>query len=285
MLSHESGQAHTSNKIRLNGETQIEVVHNAGEDGTNKSMSMTTGFNRRKVYNFDQVFSPEHNQNDVYEGLGISNLITKVVEGYHATIFAYGQTGSGKSFTMEGNERENRGGVQSEANDIEAIGITQRGVMELFEQIEQAREQEKTKHVSVFCSFLQIYNEKVFDLLNPSSVGGLTALRKNGSGASGEGQSGLRIRWTKKDQFVVENLYVFECQSYQEALKLFKFGSQNKVLASHNLNEFSSRSHSIFSLTIETQDIKSHVNVTVSRLQLVDLAGSEKQSLTGTTGQ
>lgn len=186
---------------------------------------------------------------------------------------------------MEGNERENRGGVQSEANDIEAIGITQRGVMELFEQIEQAREQEKTKHVSVFCSFLQIYNEKVFDLLNPSSVGGLTALRKNGSGASGEGQSGLRIRWTKKDQFVVENLYVFECQSYQEALKLFKFGSQNKVLASHNLNEFSSRSHSIFSLTIETQDIKSHVNVTVSRLQLVDLAGSEKQSLTGTTGQ
>jgi len=55
-------------------------------------------------------------------------------------------------------------------------------------------------------------------------------------------------------------------------------------LASHNLNEFSSRSHSIFSLTIETQDIKSQVNVTVSRLQLVDLAGSEKQSLTGTTG-
>ena len=83
---------------------------------------------------------------------------------------------------------------------------------------------------------------------------------------------------------MVENLYVFECQSAEEALKLFKFGSTNKVLASHNLNEFSSRSHSIFSLTIETQDIKSQVNVTVSRLQLVDLAGSEKQSLTGTTG-
>ena len=74
----------------------------------------------------------------------------------------------------------------------------------------------------------------------------------------------------------MENLYVFECQSAEEALKLFKFGNTNKILASHNLNEFSSRSHSIFSLTIETQDIKSHVNVTVSRLQLVDLAGSEK---------
>jgi len=95
---------------------------------------------------------------------------------------------------------------------------------------------------------------------------------------------GLRIRWTKKDQFVVENLFVFECQTPEEALKLFKFGSQNKILASHNLNEFSSRSHSIFSLTIETQDVKNLHNVTVSRLQLVDLAGSEKQSLTGTTG-
>jgi hypothetical protein len=61
-------------------------------------------------------------------------------------------------------------------------------------------------------------------------------------------------------------------------LKLFKFGSQNKILASHNLNEFSSRSHSIFTLTIEIQDIMMKANVTVSRLQLVDLAGSEKQS-------
>ena len=92
------------------------------------------GFNRRKVYNFDQVFTPEHDQNDVYEGLGISSLITKVVEGYHATIFAYGQTGSGKTFTMEGNEREYEEGAAQD--DVESIGITQRGVMELFEQIE-----------------------------------------------------------------------------------------------------------------------------------------------------
>jgi len=79
-------------------------------------------------------------------------------------------------------------------------------------------------------------------------------------------------------------LYVFECQSPEEAVKLFKFGSQNKILAAHNLNEFSSRSHSIFSLTIESQDIKTQHNVTVSRLQLVDLAGSEKHNLTGTSG-
>lgn len=61
-------------------------------------------------------------------------------------------------------------------------------------------------------SYLQIYNEKVFDLLNPSSVSGLTAVKKPQLGD--KDMQGLRIRWTKKDQFVVENLYVFECQTY-----------------------------------------------------------------------
>lgn len=96
---------------------------------------MTSGFGRRKAYNFDYVFTPENSQNDVYSGLGISRLINKVVDGYHATIFAYGQTGSGKTFTMEGNERE----YQQPAPDDNSTGITQRGVMELFEQIEVVR--------------------------------------------------------------------------------------------------------------------------------------------------
>ena len=135
MLHFENG--HHTGKIQINGDNQIEVIHNANnEESQLKHMNNTNqGFNRRKVYNFDQVFTPEHNQNDVYEGLGISSLITKVVEGYHATIFAYGQTGSGKTFTMEGNEREYEDA--SQLDDVESTGITQRGVMELFEQIEQ----------------------------------------------------------------------------------------------------------------------------------------------------
>ena len=87
---------------------------------------------------------------------------------------------------------------------------------------------------------------------------------------------------------MVENLYVFECQSSEEALELFRLGSKNRVLASHNLNDTSSRSHTIFSLTVESHDVKlaavGDSGVTVSKLQLVDLAGSEKQSLTGTSG-
>ncbi len=78
---------------------------------------------------------------------------------------------------------------------------------------------------------------------------------------------------------------MFECEKAEDALELFKIGSKNRVLASHNLNDVSSRSHTIFCLTIESQDIAKQEMVTVSKLQLVDLAGSEKQSLTGTTGQ
>jgi hypothetical protein len=78
---------------------------------------------------------------------------------------------------------------------------------------------------------------------------------------------------------------VFECATAEEALELFKFGSKNRVLAAHNLNDVSSRSHTIFCLTVESQDIKHQDSVTVSKLQLVDLAGSERQGLTGTSGQ
>jgi hypothetical protein len=136
----------------------------------------------------------------------------------------------------------------------------------------------------VFVSFLQIYSEKVFDLLNPNSTGPIQK-RAGTIGTSLEALPGLRIRWTKKDQFVVENLYIFEASSAKEVLDLYKYGVKNRVLASHNLNEVSSRSHTIFSVTIESQDLRDANNITVSKLQLVDLAGSEKSGLTGTTGQ
>jgi kinesin family protein 4/21/27 len=159
-------------------------------------------------------------------------------------------------------------------------------VKDLFKQIERQKQETSTRQTSVFVSFLQIYNEKVFDLLNPTSAS--LVVKKPSSnkaqGASLDQLPGLRMRWNKKDQFVVENLYIFEAFSAKEVLDLYRFGQKNKVLASHNLNEVSSRSHSIFALTLESMDLKDPNHITVSKLQLVDLAGSEKQSLTGTTG-
>ena len=95
----------------------------------------------------------------------------------------------------------------------------------------------KEKHITVSCSFLQIYNEKVFDLLNAGHL-------KKGKA----GDQGLRIRWNKNDQFTVENLYVFKCDSPEHALLLYNKGVKNKIVASHNLNHASSRSHCIFTL-------------------------------------
>ncbi len=98
-------------------------------------------------------------------------MIKKVVEGYHATIFAYGQTGSGKTYTMEGlgNGKKDQQHTQASLRDDARMGISQKAIIDLFKQVNRAQEQHG-KIINVFCSFLQIYNERVFDLLNPDST-------------------------------------------------------------------------------------------------------------------
>lgn len=94
----------------------------------------------KKNFKFDRVFDTSSNQNDVFDGLKISQLVSRVVDGYHATIFAYGQTGSGKTFTMEGYDYKSKSDGKSKSKvpiikDNEHVGITQRAIKELFQQI------------------------------------------------------------------------------------------------------------------------------------------------------
>lgn len=96
---------------------------------------------KNKNFKFDKVFDTQAQQNDVFEGLKISQLISRVVDGYHATIFAYGQTGSGKTFTMEGYDYKNKndGRAKSKApiiKETDNVGLTQRAIKELFQQIQ-----------------------------------------------------------------------------------------------------------------------------------------------------
>ena len=91
---------------------------------------------------------------------------------------------------------------------------------------------------------------------------------------------GLKLKLIK-DIFTVENLYTFECRSAEDILALYHFGIKNKVVSSHNMNNASSRSHSMLKVTLECVDSKQPENTVVSTLQLVDLAGSERQTLTG----
>lgn len=93
---------------------------------------------------------------------------------------------------------------------------------------------------------------------------------------------GLKLKLVK-DIFTVENLYTFECKTAEDVLALYHFGLKNRVVASHNMNNSSSRSHSMLKLSLECVDERNPEGTVTSSLQLVDLAGSERQSQTGTS--
>jgi len=191
-------------------------------------------------------------------------LVGKVIEGFHATVFAYGQTGSGKTYTMEGYKYDDkiehqRGKEDGRAGKVQInssfgdMGLTLRAINEIFEQADATK---KTKTVHISCSFLQIYNEKVFDLLNAKSLKGKSKMH----------QTGLKIRWSKTDQFTVENLFTFRCNDAAHAIELYNKGIKNKIVASHNLNHASSRSHAIFTLSLEIIDNAQVDNIITSKL-------------------
>ena len=142
-------------------------------------------------------------------------------------------------------------------------GIVPRSVRLLFELVKQESHLGRKKF-TIYCSYLQVYKERVYDLLNKSHVKRLVT----------DGP-GLKLKW-QKDCFSVENLYTFECRSAEDVLALYHFGIKNKVVASHNMNNASSRSHSMLKVSLEQIDGRNPDNTVVSALQLVDLAGSER---------
>ncbi|XVF67637.1 hypothetical protein PTKIN_Ptkin10aG0137300 [Pterospermum kingtungense] len=190
-------------------------------------------------------------------------MVENCLSGYNSCMFAYGQTGSGKTYTMLG-----------EMEDLEAKPSPQRGMIPrifefLFARIqaeEEIRRDEKLKY-NCKCSFLEIYNEQITDLLDPSSTN-------------------LLLREDVKKGVYVENLSEFEVQTVGDILKLLTQGSLNRKVAATNMNRESSRSHSVFTCIIERRWEKdSTTNLRFARLNLVDLAGSERQKTSGAEGE
>ena len=214
--------------------------------------------NRR--FKFDNVFYEGTTQSDLYENLKVDQMIDKVISGFNSTIFAYGQTGSGKTFTLEGYNYDLK--LRPIITSDERIGLIPRTIRSLFNKIKSF---EGAVDYTVYINFIQIYRENIYDLLNPANRSG-----------------GLKMRWNKQDEFYVVNLYSYPCYDPDEVLTLYHRGLKNKIMASHNLNTNSSRSHCIFSLNLEALDKSGRV--LKSKLQLVDLAGSEKTSQTGNEG-
>uniref|UniRef100_A0A4W6G504 Kinesin family member 13B n=1 Tax=Lates calcarifer TaxID=8187 RepID=A0A4W6G504_LATCA len=193
-------------------------------------------------------------QEVVFQCLGES-LLCNAFQGYNACIFAYGQTGSGKSYTMMGS------GDQP--------GLIPRLCSALFERTQKEQREEESFTVEV--SYMEIYNEKVRDLLDPKG-----------------GRQTLRVREHKVLGPYVDGLSRLAVASYKDIESLMSEGNKSRTVAATNMNEESSRSHAVFNiiLTHTLKDLQSGTSgEKVSRLSLVDLAGSERAAKTGAAGE
>ncbi|KAL5855677.1 hypothetical protein ACOSQ4_005479 [Xanthoceras sorbifolium] len=213
-------------------------------------------------FTFDHVACETVDQEMLFRMAGLP-MVENCLSGYNSCMFAYGQTGSGKTYTMLG-----------EIEDLEVRPSPRRGMTPrifefLFARIqaeEESRRDEKLKY-NCKCSFLEIYNEQITDLLDPSSTN-------------------LMLREDVKQGVYVENLSEFEVQTVGDILKLLTQGSLNRKVAATNMNRESSRSHSVFTCVIESRWEKdSTTNLRFARLNLVDLAGSERQKTSGAEGE
>ncbi|XP_044272187.1 kinesin heavy chain isoform X2 [Tribolium madens] len=202
-----------------------------------------------KVYLFDKVFKPNATQEKVYNEAAKS-IVSDVLAGYNGTIFAYGQTSSGKTHTMEG-----------VIGDPQKQGIIPRIVNDIFNHI-YAMEENLEFHIKV--SYFEIYMDKIRDLLDVSKVNLSVHEDKN------------RVPYVKgaTERFVSSPEEVFE--SIEE-------GKSNRHIAVTNMNEHSSRSHSVFLINVKQENLENQKKLS-GKLYLVDLAGSEKVSKTGAEG-
>ena len=130
----------------------------------------------------------------------------------------------------------------------------------------------KDRKLTANLSFLQLYNEKIYDLLNESTL-------------SQQSKTSLKLKWNTHDVYTVENLTQVEITKFDEILDCYNTGVKNKAIGTHKMNLSSSRSHTVFTITLEQVKVSNPDNTIVSKFQIVDLAGSERQSQTGTEGQ
>ncbi|KAI8640730.1 P-loop containing nucleoside triphosphate hydrolase protein [Parasitella parasitica] len=226
-----------------------------------KVISKDQRLKKQHEFHFDHVLYGSDNQ--ILYSKSIGNLINQAMEGYNATVFAYGQTASGKTFTMMGNEAE--------------PGVIPRSVDNVFDFIKKAI----TREFLLRVSYLEIYNETIKDLLNPSN-------------------NNLKIQQDKIRGVYVTPLTEEVVTCPEDVLQIIRRGEANRHVSSTDYNLHSSRSHTLFQMVIESRErsststsvglhrrtltttgygmhgAKSKETVRISQLNLIDLAGSEK---------
>ncbi|KAI4272151.1 MAG: hypothetical protein LQ337_005502, partial [Flavoplaca oasis] len=250
--------------VRCRGRNEREVRENSGVvvstdgvQGKNVELSMGASALSNKTYHFDKVFSPAADQAMVFEDV-VTPLLDEMLQGYNCTIFAYGQTGTGKTYTMSGDMSETLGILS------DAAGVIPRVLHSLFTKLE-ADEAES----SVKCSFIELYNEELRDLV---AVDDNTKLKiyddaqKKGHGAT-----------------LVQGMEESYIKSAGAGIKLLQDGSHKRQVAATKCNDLSSRSHTVFTITVYIKRTAENGEdyISAGKLNLVDLAGSENIQRSG----
>lgn len=220
--------------------------------GTEKGMVVQLDPSTRKrignPYLFDLVFGTDTQNQQIFNSL-VRPLVDSAMEGFNVTVLAYGQTASGKTYTMMGSQQE--------------FGIVQLVVERIFTVIESQPERE----FLLRCSYIEIYNETISDLLSST-------------------HQKLKVQELAEGHVIVQNLSETNVNSTDAVLKLMQQGNKQRKVGGTSMNERSSRSHTIFRIIVESRPCSddNDAAVIVSHINLVDLAGSEKASQTNATG-
>ncbi|KAM5286927.1 kinesin-like protein KIF6 isoform 2-T2 [Hipposideros larvatus] len=214
--------------------------------------------NKRESYKFkfQRIFDQDANQETIFENIA-KPVAESVLAGYNGTIFAYGQTGSGKTFTITGG-----------AERYSDRGIIPRTLSYIFEQLQKDTSKIYTTHIS----YLEIYNECGYDLLDPRH-----------EASSLEDLPKVTILEDPDQNIHLKNLSLHQATTEEEALNLLFLGDTNRMIAETPMNQASTRSHCIFTIHLSSKEPGS-ATVRHAKLHLVDLAGSERVAKTGVGG-
>ncbi|KAK1433180.1 hypothetical protein QVD17_10086 [Tagetes erecta] len=232
--------------VRVNNNKEVVILDpDLSKDYLDRIQNRT----KERRYTFDYAFAPDSKNADVYER-SISSTISGVVHGLNATVFAYGSTGSGKTYTMVGTEGD--------------PGLMVLSLHTIFDFIKN----DKSSDVfEVTCSYLEVYNEVIYDLLEKSS-------------------GHLELREDPEQGMIVAGLRCIKVNSADKILELLNVGNSRRKTDSTDANETSSRSHAVLEITVlRKQKRKYRSQVIRGKLALVDLAGSERASETNNGGQ
>ncbi|ODV89856.1 hypothetical protein CANCADRAFT_19537, partial [Tortispora caseinolytica NRRL Y-17796] len=233
------------------------IITTSGESlNQGKELAVQTG-STHKIYAVDNVFGADADQMTVYD-TAVSSMIGEVLTGYNCTIFAYGQTGTGKTHTMAGDLNE----LYLSDNS----GIAPRAIFDLFSRLPSSDDSDDDPDYLVKCSYVELYNEELKDLLTDSTDQKLK----------------LYDDPARKSTVIqgAEEIYI---RSAVDGLKLLQNGAQRRQVAATKMNDVSSRSHTIFTVTVVLKDPinTSEESVRVGKLNIVDLAGSENIKSSG----